>query len=560
MMRVNRASVILIASSLLIPSLGRAGQPQEGTRGGVPEKTFTISGNAGGLGSVTLMGLPGEPTTRIDGSYSAQVPEGWTGTVTPLREGFAFQPPSISYTQVARDLSHQDYIARIITLRISGTAGLGGVRMMGLPGAPITDENGVYAAEVEYGWSGKVELDKEGYVFTPASRQYPRVIQPLPNQDYQAEVRMLTISEQIKVGNEPITEIKVTAEPGGQSVLTDLQGRYTIQVPYGWTGRLVFEKPGFVFAPDSKQFTNVASDIRDGRSAPSSGSPSAPPSRAPAHPRAILPGPAGSVVVIPTAQVAPQEFAETAEDMRVMLQILREKLSEPRMVRGVFVDFGDFFSDRDRALEAFYLQGSAVVFVLEMDSPFSLAPGQPEEGEAAKEAVDPVWQRARQKLYTPPGQALPGAPGLPGETRKMDFQQFQADLLQTLRHAANLRHVEPNEWIVVTIISHDESAAWPAPARAGGTYFGGAGGFSGGSYSTSGGSFGPGGGTSYADSYSYSRGSPAGRGGAGRTMSGAAPGTTTVLTIQAKKADIDAHAQGELSFEQFQQRVKTFTY
>jgi hypothetical protein len=34
----------------------------------------------------------------------------------------------------------------------------------------------------------------------------------------------------------------------------------------------------------------------------------------------------------------------------------------------------------------------------------------------------------------------------------------------------------------------------------------------------------------------------------------------TVLTLQAKKADIDAFAKGILNLQQFQQRVKTFSY
>ena len=35
---------------------------------------------------------------------------------------------------------------------------------------------------------------------------------------------------------------------------------------------------------------------------------------------------------------------------------------------------------------------------------------------------------------------------------------------------------------------------------------------------------------------------------------------TTVLTMQAKKADIDAFGKGDLDFEQFRQKVKSFTY
>ncbi len=36
--------------------------------------------------------------------------------------------------------------------------------------------------------------------------------------------------------------------------------------------------------------------------------------------------------------------------------------------------------------------------------------------------------------------------------------------------------------------------------------------------------------------------------------------STTVLTIRAKKSDVDAFAKGELDFEQFQQKVQIFMY
>jgi hypothetical protein len=40
----------------------------------------------------------------------------------------------------------------------------------------------------------------------------------------------------------------------------------------------------------------------------------------------------------------------------------------------------------------------------------------------------------------------------------------------------------------------------------------------------------------------------------------AASAAGNVLTIQAKKADIDAFAKDQISFEQFSQRVKVFSY
>jgi len=551
MMCIKRTTIALTVLGLLIPSSGWAGQSQDRTTIGASEKTVTISGRAG-LAGVSMKGLPGDPLTDNTGAYTATVMYGWGGIVTPTKEGFVFEPPNRNYTKVTEEQPNQDYLAKVVTFTISGNAGASGVRMQGLPDSPVTNENGAYAATVPYGWAGRVVPSKEGYSFEPVRKEYPRVGASLRNQDYTARVRMLTISDTIRAGNEPITGVRVAAEPGSATAVTDSQGRYAVQVPYGWTGRLTFSKEGFAFAPDSKSFTNVTSDITG----------TAPRSPAQPYPRPVVPSAASHVFVIPTAEVVPERFAETAEDMRIMLQILREKLSEPRIVRGAFVDFGDFFGERDRAFEAFYLQGSAAVFVLEMESPFSFASVPSGEGEAPKETADPVWQRARQKVYSPQDPAARGARGLPGETEKMDFQQFREDLLKTLRHAANLRNVGPDESIIVTIIAHGDSEVWPAPAGAGGSY-GGSGGawFEGSSYSTSSSSFGAGGGSTHADSGTRSSGSMAGRGASGRTGTGSAPAApATVLTIQAKKAGVDAFAKGGLSFEQFQQGVKTFTY
>jgi len=550
-----RTTITLACLSLLVPGFSQAGRSQDRATVEASKKTFIISGTVG-LAGVVMRGLPGDPVTDSDGRYRVQMEYGWSGTVTPTREGFVFAPPAKSYSRVSADLPNQDYAARVIMFTISGHAGLASVRLVGFPGQVITDENGAYAATVEYGWCGKVVPVKPGFAFEPSSREYSKVVGPCKDEGYTPRLHMVTISDTIKVGNEPIAEVLVTAEPGGQTSQTDSQGQYAIQVPYGWTGRLTFDKLGWAFRPADREYSNVTSDIIGQRPAYSG------PRASTRAPRTILPTPPGHVFVIPTTQVAPQKIAETADDLRIMLQILREKLSEPRMVRGAFVDFGNFFDDKGRACEAFYLQGSAAVFVLEMDSPLPFAPPQPGAGEAAKEAVDPVWQRARQKVYTPQDPTLRSSGGLLAESERMDFGQFKEDLLKTLRHAANVRNVEPNESVILTIIAHDESGGWPAAIGTGGS-FSNQGGmwFEGGSSSTSSASFGASGGNTSADSQTYSRGSNSGAGRAHRTPSGSAGANpTTVLTLQAKKVEIDAFAQGDLSFEQFQQRVKIFTY
>ena len=51
-------------------------------------------------------------------------------------------------------------------------AGVSGVRMSGLPGTPVTNRKGFYRARVAFGGSGLVQPEREGYAFSPASKEY----------------------------------------------------------------------------------------------------------------------------------------------------------------------------------------------------------------------------------------------------------------------------------------------------------------------------------------------------------------------------------------------------
>ncbi len=84
--------------------------------------TYTISGTVtigdGGppLQGVLIRGLPGAPTTDESGFYSDTVPEDWSGTATPFKAGYYFDPPEINYSQVNSDQLNQDYDAYSVEL------------------------------------------------------------------------------------------------------------------------------------------------------------------------------------------------------------------------------------------------------------------------------------------------------------------------------------------------------------------------------------------------------------------------------------------------------------
>jgi photosystem II stability/assembly factor-like uncharacterized protein len=79
---------------------------------------YTISGTVTFYGSplagVTMNGLPGNPVTNAAGYYSAAVPHGWSGTVTPALLDYIFDPPSRTYASITSDFVNQYYTATFV--------------------------------------------------------------------------------------------------------------------------------------------------------------------------------------------------------------------------------------------------------------------------------------------------------------------------------------------------------------------------------------------------------------------------------------------------------------
>ncbi|HEX7402067.1 MAG TPA: FlgD immunoglobulin-like domain containing protein, partial [candidate division Zixibacteria bacterium] len=76
--------------------------------------THTISGyvrntDSIGMEGVVLSGLPGDPTTDTGGYYSATIPYGWSGRVTPT-DTCVFDPEYRDYDSVTSDQTYQSYV------------------------------------------------------------------------------------------------------------------------------------------------------------------------------------------------------------------------------------------------------------------------------------------------------------------------------------------------------------------------------------------------------------------------------------------------------------------
>jgi hypothetical protein len=182
------------------------------------------------------------------------------------------------------------------------------------------------------------------------------------------------------------------------------------------------------------------------------------------------------------------------------------------------------------------------------------------------------------------------------DTHPEDIQKrvenLKNELIRTLKHASNIRHTGPDDWVILSLTGWSESTGRMTPynryqmmesrtntgrrsrsvngmgdsyntsgrtTRSGMGGRGGMGGYAGGSYG--GGGFAAGSSSSGFSSKSFSAGS-FGRGGfGGMEVRGQMDiSSAAVLTICARKSDVDAFAKDELNFEQFRQKINVFVY
>ena len=109
----------------------------------------------------------------------------------------------------------------------------------------------------------------------------------------------------------------------------------------------------------------------------------------------------------------------------------------------------------------FYLQGHAVMFVIRVDFPLSSpAPAPAAEADAGQGGGAIGWQRVRQRLNSV------GRGGLPGQTSGATFERIKETLLQSLKHAANIRKGAERVDRLNRALPQSESSGSPTPASA----------------------------------------------------------------------------------------------
>ena len=202
---------------------------------------------------------------------------------------------------------------------------------------------------------------------------------------------------------------------------------------------------------------------------------------------------AATALVIPTAEIKPEDLITIMEDLNVMARIFDKKLAQLQPLRARFRSgLGWTFSSRDScSTGAMYIQGYGALFLTNVDFPLSPPPKAEEVKETEEEAIDPVWEQMKQEMYEPEDvsrrRRTDDRPEEKYDPEKVE--NLKSTLIKALKHAANIRGLKPDEWVNVATVS-----------------------------------------------------------------------SSTILTVRAKKSDIDTFSKGELDFDEFRQKVVIFTY
>ena len=247
-----------------------------------------------------------------------------------------------------------------------------------------------------------------------------------------------------------------------------------------------------------------------------------------------------NVLVIPDTEIKAEDVAAITQDMQVMSHIFDKIFQGPRLDEGMFRDYGEIFGRGSRATQAIYLQGYGTLFLLEVDFPFSPPPESTTKQEQPEE-TDSVWQQARQELFYP-SQFTKVRPS-EGKYDAQKVKELKSRIIKSLKHAANIRNIKPEEWIILTVHGagrknsgfvtiHSQNMSKSISSSRG---------------------------TGYGSAYGFGGGA----GGGGGMMMGPdqkQPSQGSVMTIRAKKSDVDDYAGGKLDLEQFKEKVQILVY
>jgi hypothetical protein len=257
-------------------------------------------------------------------------------------------------------------------------------------------------------------------------------------------------------------------------------------------------------------------------------------------------GSSDMVLVIPTEQTKTEDLIAINEDMNVMSRIFEKNLEQDRittMQGSIFIPrfdtIGTFLGPGTGKMQSMYLQGYGALFMMKVDFPLSPSPDvQQEQQDTEKpEQGDSVWKQTKQEMFEPEkvgSRRRTDQPEVKYDPEKVE--DLKTTLIRTLKHAANIRILKPDESVILTIAGGRESTGTKIAAVT----------ITGNNQVI----------VEQKDDY----GKRTMRIVNGTSLDDIGLSSPTVLVIRTKKSEIDAFAKGELDFDKFRAGVQMFSY
>ncbi|MGB5818800.1 MAG: T9SS type A sorting domain-containing protein [Saonia sp.] len=221
--------------------------------------------------NVSINGFPDKVLTDADGNFSAIQTSGWTGTLVPQLQGYAFAPESIQINDLRNDETGKNFVGsptlatHVISGRVLDNEGnpLSDIALNGftLPIATATD--GRYSATEAKGWSGTIMPQSQHYTFAPASLQINDLQSDTIEQDFRGTLIISehTISGKVtdSEGN-PLENVQIMGPT--DTIFTDKNGFYILTAISGWSGTIYPEITGHLFIPESVTISGMNRDMQ----------------------------------------------------------------------------------------------------------------------------------------------------------------------------------------------------------------------------------------------------------------------------------------------------------
>ena len=239
----------------------------------------------------------GSPCSRIvadvDGKYSIPVPFNWSGSVKPSSLGFEFNPEKITYSGLKVNKTLQNYQAPLspvgsvykitvsvrdkngnllpydhrISINLDGTNHAKGSRYQYFTvpvrtSWPFSATQWVFSS-IPSGWIGDIIPISPDYTFIPPSTRLEGIVTGDRTFHFTATpLKPIVFSGTIiweavyRQGNPawPLPAVTINADardgaPFSYTVVTGADGKYSIPLPYNWSGSFTPSSSGYFFSP-----------------------------------------------------------------------------------------------------------------------------------------------------------------------------------------------------------------------------------------------------------------------------------------------------------------------